>query len=98
MAPELIKRDKYNEKVDTWSIGIITYMLLSGRAPFSGSTKEKMQHSILNKEIDLTKQYFKNVSPEAKDFIMMACTKDINQRYSALQLLEHPWIKNTMAK
>ena len=42
MAPELIKRDKYNEKVDTWSIGIITYMLLSGRAPFSGSTKEKM--------------------------------------------------------
>ena len=36
MSPELIKRDNYNEKVDIWSIGIITYMLLSGRAPFSG--------------------------------------------------------------
>jgi len=78
MAPELIKQVKYNEKVDIWSIGIITYMLLSGRAPFSGSTKEKMKLAIVTKEIDLTKSYFNNVSQDAKDFIKAACNKDVN--------------------
>ena len=39
MAPEIIKGEVYNEKVDIWSIGVITYMLLSGRNPFPGRTK-----------------------------------------------------------
>ena len=30
MAPEIILNEVYNEKVDIWSVGIITYMLLSG--------------------------------------------------------------------
>ena len=42
MSPELIQRKKYNETVDIWSIGVITFMLLTGRAPFSGKSKEDM--------------------------------------------------------
>ena len=37
IAPEVLNQ-KYNEKCDIWSIGVITYMLLSGRAPFSGDS------------------------------------------------------------
>ena len=36
MAPEIIMGQNYNEKVDIWAIGVITYMLLSGRNPFPG--------------------------------------------------------------
>jgi len=39
MAPEIIEGKIYNEKVDIWSIGVITYMLLSGRNPFPGKNK-----------------------------------------------------------
>jgi serine/threonine protein kinase len=35
MAPEILQ-SHYNEKVDIWAIGVITYMLLSGKAPFTG--------------------------------------------------------------
>jgi aurora kinase len=38
MAPELVNRQPYNEKVDVWSLGIITYQLLVGRTPFEAET------------------------------------------------------------
>ena len=36
MAPELVdeSRPKYNEKVDIWSIGVTTFMLITGLIPF----------------------------------------------------------------
>ena len=34
VAPEIAKED-YNEKCDLWSVGVIMYVLLSGRTPFS---------------------------------------------------------------
>lgn len=42
MAPEIVKKLKYDTKVDIWSVGVMTYVLLSGRPPFSGKTKEEI--------------------------------------------------------
>lgn len=69
MAPEIIKGDIYNEKVDIWSIGVITYMLLCGRIPFPGKTKDDVKNMIVNKEVDLNKATLNHVSANAKDFI-----------------------------
>jgi len=38
MAPEIVKREIYSEKVDVWALGIITYMLLTGKNPINGSS------------------------------------------------------------
>lgn len=39
MAPEIILKQNYNEKVDIWAIGVIAYMSLTGRNPFPGESK-----------------------------------------------------------
>ena len=49
MAPELVKEEKYDEKVDIWAIGVLCYVLLVGRPPFAGKTKEKTYENILHK-------------------------------------------------
>jgi len=38
VSPELLKRQNYNNKIDVWSIGILTYELLFGRVPFEIQT------------------------------------------------------------
>ena len=47
MAPEIIRMEKYNEKCDIWSIGVNTYLLLSGNFPFKGATRDQEIKSIL---------------------------------------------------
>ena len=42
MAPELVLEQKYDAKVDIWSIGVITHILLTGCPPFFGQSKNDM--------------------------------------------------------
>ena len=42
MAPELVKHQKYSEKVDVWGLGVITYQLLSGKTPFDAKNIKKI--------------------------------------------------------
>ena len=40
MAPEILTQDYYDEKVDLWALGVITYLFFSkGKQPFEGSTE-----------------------------------------------------------
>jgi aurora kinase len=68
LPPEMIKPGSsdnfYNEKVDLWSLGVLTYEFLVGEAPFE-DTPVLTQRKIIR--CDMTVPKF--VSPEAKDLI-----------------------------
>lgn len=48
MPPEIVRQDKYDQKVDIWSAGILTCILLSGVPPFMGDSKEEVYTNILH--------------------------------------------------
>ena len=98
MAPEIIEAKVYNEKVDIWSIGIITFVLLSGKKPFNGFNKSELKQNILSKPIDFKQEFLKHLSKNAIDFMQKATIRDHLKRYSAKQLLDHPWIVNMNKK
>jgi len=47
MAPEVIKAQPYDSKVDVWSAGVIVYYLINGELPFSGSNREELNQKII---------------------------------------------------
>jgi aurora kinase len=34
LSPEIVKGEEYDEKIDLWAVGILTYELIVGRIPF----------------------------------------------------------------
>jgi len=93
VAPEILVSEGYDHKIDTWAAGVLLYVLLSGRLPFSGDTDVELFRAIMETELVWKKPQFDTVSEEAKDLITKLVTKDPKQRYDASQALEHPFLK-----
>uniref|UniRef100_A0A4W5KM07 Protein kinase domain-containing protein n=1 Tax=Hucho hucho TaxID=62062 RepID=A0A4W5KM07_9TELE len=75
------------------SIGVITYILLSGASPFLGETKQETLTNISAVNYDFDEEYFSNTSELAKDFIRRLLVKDPKKRMTIDDSLQHPWIK-----
>ena len=93
MAPEILKQQPYNYKVDIWSLGIMLFMMLTGKLPFPTKDPKTLFQSIINAKI--TKDSFKSFSYLSSDSIdfMVNCLHSIPEdRWEASKLLEHPWI------
>ena len=92
MAPEVIRQVPYDEKVDIWSMGCVAQELVEGNTPY--------------RELGMTKGLFKiaafgttglrsptKVSHEFADFVEKCLMYDPKERWSAVKLLAHPFIK-----
>jgi p21-activated kinase 2 len=57
MAPELIKKEDYDEKVDIWSLGMVAIELCDGEPPYLRMPHLKAMHNIVSKEPPALKGY-----------------------------------------
>ena len=75
IAPEVLQSE-YNEKCDVWSVGVILYILLSGRPPFDGSDDREIVKNVKIGNYSFSGSEWKNISREAIDFIKKMLTYD----------------------
>ncbi|KAK4457133.1 kinase-like domain-containing protein [Cladorrhinum samala] len=91
LPPEMIKSGSkdnwYNEKVDLWSLGVLTYEFLVGEAPFE-DTPIMTQKRIARADMTIPEW----VSKEAKDLIKKLLVLDPEKRLSLEEVQTHPWI------
>lgn len=98
LAPEVVNYEFVSFPTDMWSVGVITYMLLSGLSPFLGETDAETMNFIVNCSWDFDADTFKGLSEEAKDFVSRLLVKEKSCRMSATQCLKHEWLNHLPTK
>ncbi|KAJ8395517.1 hypothetical protein AAFF_G00032510 [Aldrovandia affinis] len=93
LAPEVINYEYVSFPTDMWSLGVITYMLLSGLSPFLGEDDNETLNNILACQWNFEEQEFTDISEEAKDFITRLLVKSKKVRTppppTSLELAAH---------
>ncbi|KAJ4937050.1 hypothetical protein JOQ06_001634 [Pogonophryne albipinna] len=94
LAPEVINYDFVSFNTDMWSLGVITYMLLSGLCPFLGDDDNETLNNILACKWNFDEQEFVDTTEEAKDFISKLLIVNKSWRIGASEALRHPWLSD----
>jgi len=86
---------KYDEKVDIWSIGVITYVMLSGNHPFTGKTAADVLAAVKQGRVVMNCSPWPKVSHDAKSLVQVFLQKQPTCRPAAARALLHPWLEET---
>ena len=93
IAPEVFLQ-KYNQKIDIWSMGVVMYIMLSGKVPFPGRSEQEIIKNVIKGEFHFNHAAFNDVSENCKGLIKCCLVKDLDNRYDARQCLDHVWLKS----
>ena len=96
-APEVMLKKGHGKPVDMWSLGVITYTLLCGYSPFRSESLADLIDECQSGRIIFHERYWKDVSRDAKDFIMLLLQPDPPKRANSQQALRHVWLKGETA-
>ncbi|XP_076659528.1 obscurin isoform X4 [Halictus rubicundus] len=91
VAPEVTNNEGVSYSADMWSVGIITYILLSGISPFRGFNDRETLLKIRDGKWEFDDRW-QNISEDAKDFIRLLLMYNCERRMDVKAALTHPWI------
>ena len=94
-APELVGGEGYGKAVDIWSLGVLSYVVLTGGLPFVGKDRQDLFARIQRGQYAypaVTPGVEQPVSERARDLIARLLKLEPMERYSTRELLQHPWM------
>mmetsp|Transcript_1469 Transcript_1469/g.4440 ORF Transcript_1469/g.4440 Transcript_1469/m.4440 type:complete len:742 (+) Transcript_1469:250-2475(+) len=92
MAPEILNHEEYDGAVDMWSLGVILYVMLSGRMPFFGKTDDDCMEQIRAGRYWFPDKQWSSISNDAKSLIKQLLQLDPKIRLTAKATLNHRWL------
>lgn len=93
VAPEILNYEPICLATDMWSIGCLTYVLLSGCSPFGGDDKVTTFSNITSTELEFPDD-FDGVSESALDFMRKLIVKEPKKRLTSKEAYQHEWMCN----
>jgi calcium-dependent protein kinase len=93
LAPEILK-GYYKESCDIWSVGVMTYILLSGAPPFVDKSETKLFEKISVGKFVFDGDVWQGVSKQAKELISKCLVINPKKRITAAHALKHHWFKH----
>jgi calcium-dependent protein kinase len=81
IAPEVLQGN-YGKECDIWSLGILLYVLITGKYPFDGSGRSEVFAKIIKGDFTFPESTKKNVSADCLELIKRMLTVDRHKRIS----------------
>ncbi len=106
ISPEVLKCD-YGHESDVWSAGLVAYMILTGKLPWTGDEGEEIARDFMNgvacankdifrailyAELDFSEETWHGLPTAAKDLVQRMLDRDRKQRPTAAECLQHEWM------
>ncbi|KAM6088868.1 serine/threonine-protein kinase 17A [Chlamydotis macqueenii] len=95
VAPEVLSYDPISTATDMWSIGVLAYVMLTGISPFLGDDKQETFLNISQMNVSYSGEDFDLISESAVDFIKTLLVKKPEDRATAEESLQHPWLEQS---
>ena len=92
VAPEVLMQKPYGKECDYWSIGVVTFILLSGTPPFYEEDNFALFEQIKGCKYEFDEESWAGVSQEARDFVSAIMVADPGVRLNCQQMMAHPWM------
>lgn len=99
LPPEYFDHKRLSSACDIWSIGVLTYFLISGYLPFStGKSTCDTIHTMFRGISDeyFSNEFWQSIAPECKNFISHCLYVNPNSRMSIQEASNHPFLTNTL--
>ncbi|XP_061360284.1 serine/threonine-protein kinase AtPK2/AtPK19-like [Gastrolobium bilobum] len=95
MAPEILLAKGHNKDADWWSVGILLYEMLTGKAPFTHTNRKKLQEKIIKEKVKLPPY----LTSEAHSLLKGFLQKDPSTRLGSgpngdEQIKSHKWFRS----
>jgi serine/threonine protein kinase/tetratricopeptide (TPR) repeat protein len=84
MAPEQLRGDSADQRADVWSLGAVLYEMVTGRAPFPGSSVADVMAAVLHHEPARASRVLPGVPPKVEKIIEKALSKDVRRRFERM--------------